>query len=92
MSTKAPRFSGEEFARRGREIYERVIRPRLRPEDDGKLVAIDIESDEYAIDSDGYQASERLIERNPNAQIWLARVGRATTYRLGGQRHGTAAK
>src|SRR3954447_5256800 len=38
-----PRYSKEEFARRGNEIYEREVQPRLTEEDRGKFVAIDIE-------------------------------------------------
>jgi hypothetical protein len=85
MPTSAPRYSREEFALRGNEIYGRVVRPLLSTEDDGKLVAIDIESTEFELDRDGYAASERLLARNPEAQIWLARVGQRTAYRIGGR-------
>jgi hypothetical protein len=36
-----PRYRNEEFARRGDEIYERDIRPRLAPENEGKFIVID---------------------------------------------------
>lgn len=36
----------EEFARRGDAIYEKKIRPHLKPGDKGKYVAIDIETGE----------------------------------------------
>ena len=39
-----PRYSKEEFARRGDEIYERDIRPYLGPDDEGKFVVIDTET------------------------------------------------
>jgi hypothetical protein len=77
-------YSHEEFARRGQEIFERVIRTALRPEDDGKFVAIDIESGSYEIDRDDRAATERLLVRQPDAQIWLIRVGERTAYRIGG--------
>ena len=85
MSATAPRYSSEEFARRGHEVYDRIVRPNVGCEDDGKLVAIDIETHEYEIDQDGYAASEKLLTRRPDAQLWLMRVGQPTAYRLGGR-------
>ena len=84
MTTIAPRYDLDEFARRGQEVYERVVRPGLRPEDDGKFVAVDIETADYEVDVSDYQAVERLLARLPTAQVWLARAGQATAYRLGG--------
>jgi hypothetical protein len=75
MSTRRRRYSKEEFARRGDAIYEREIRPKLRPEDNDKYVAIDIETGEYEINPDDYTATESLIARNPDAQVWVVRVG-----------------
>ena len=83
MSTPQPRYSKEEFARRGQEIYDRVIRPRVEAGNDGKFAAIDIETGEYEIDTDDYTATERLLARNPDAQIWLLRVGYRAAYRIG---------
>jgi len=41
-SPPQPRYDIEEVARRGDEIYDHVVLPRLRQEDDGKLVLIDM--------------------------------------------------
>lgn len=51
MASAKRRYSSEEFARRGDEILESQVRPRLEPEDDGKFVAIDVESGAYELDS-----------------------------------------
>jgi hypothetical protein len=75
MSNRGPRYSMEEFARRGREIYQRDIKPTLQPEDDGKFVIIDIETGMYEIDSDERAAGDRLYARRPDAQPWTERVG-----------------
>ena len=83
MAERKPRYSHEEFARRGKEIYERVVRPTLKPEDDGKFVAIDIETSAFEIDSDDYEAEERLFRRLRDAQIWLERVGWPAAYSIG---------
>jgi hypothetical protein len=47
---------------------------------------VDIETGAYELDHDDYAATERLLARQPGAQIWLSRVGHTTTYRMGGPR------
>jgi hypothetical protein len=44
MSARQPRYSKEEFARRGDEIYELQVRPRVEADHQGKIVAIDLET------------------------------------------------
>jgi hypothetical protein len=83
MVTREARYSREEFARRGQEIYDREVRSSLQAGDDGKFVAIDIESGVYEMDRDDYVATERLLSRHPGAQVWLAQVGQPAAYRLG---------
>ena len=82
-----PRYSKEEFARRGDEIYERVVRPRVGAEDEGKFVLIDIETDDFEVDADELAASDRLLARNPDAQVWFTRVGSRYARRFGGPRY-----
>ena len=84
MSPNHAPGNSEEFSRRAQEIYDRDVRPALRPEDEDKFVAIDIESGNYEIDRDDFTATERLLTRQPHAQIWLARVGQRAAYRIGG--------
>ncbi|MFO1432317.1 MAG: hypothetical protein U1F76_19605 [Candidatus Competibacteraceae bacterium] len=83
MAVLEPHYSKEEFAQRGQAIYEHNIRSRLKADDEGKFVAIDIETGVYEIDRDDYTATERLLIHHPNAQIWLLRVGHRAAYRLG---------
>jgi hypothetical protein len=45
MGSVKRRYNKEEFARRGDAIYEQDVRPQLKPSDDGKFAAIDIETD-----------------------------------------------
>ena len=71
-----------EEARRGQEAFDLHVKPKLQPEDDGKFVAVDIQSGSYEIDADDYQATGRLMARLPGAQIWLLRAGHPTTYRI----------
>lgn len=83
MATRQARYSREEFARRGQEIYEQVVRPALQPDDEGKFVAIDIDSGSYEIDGNDYAAVERLLKRLPDAQPWLMQVGQRAAHRFG---------
>ena len=71
-----------EEARRGQEAFDQFVKPKLRPDDIGKFVAIDIQSGSYEIDADDYQATGRLMARLPGARIWLLRAGHPTTYRI----------
>jgi hypothetical protein len=86
MVDSRPRYTNEEFGRRGDEWYERVVRPRVGSEDMGKFVAIDIESGANEIDADELAASDRLLARCPNAQVWLTRVGYGYARRFGTRR------
>jgi hypothetical protein len=75
MAVSKPRYPKEEFAKRGDAIYRRDILPHLEPRDDGKFVAIDIETGDYEVDADEMAASDRLRARIPDAQTWMRLVG-----------------
>jgi len=83
MVNAQPRYTKEEFARRGDEIYERDICPHIGAEQDGRFIAIDIETGAYEIDGDELAASDRLRSRHPRAQIWLRRIGSRYARRFG---------
>ena len=87
MVTRQARYPKEEFARRGNEIYDRLVRPQVENGNQGKFVAVDIESEEWEMDADDFTATERLLDRIPDAQIWLLRVGHQAAYRIGGPRN-----
>ncbi len=75
-------------AERANEIFERVIRPQVDVEEEAhKYVAIDTESEDFEIDADQRAASDRLVERRPEAQgrIWFRRVGSPITHSIGGR-------
>ncbi len=76
MTVLDPHRTPEELARLGGEVFDTRVRPMLRPDDDGKFVAIDVGTGEFEIDDDDYAAVARLRARRPEAEIWLGRVGR----------------
>jgi hypothetical protein len=80
-----PRFSLDEIGRRGQELYEQVIRPKVETEPNiGRQIVIDIETGDYEIDEDGLAASRRLLLRRPDAALYGARIGYNAVYALGG--------
>jgi len=85
MTTRQPRYSAEETARRGDAIYERDIRAQVEPTHRGKVVAIDIDRGAYIIADNALTASERLLAQYPDAEIWCVRVGSRVLHRIGGR-------
>jgi hypothetical protein len=85
MNSRSSADHTDELFRLGTEIFEREVRPVLRLEDEGKFVAIDVDSGCYEIDNDDYTATERLLDHHPQARIWLARAGERAAYRVGGR-------
>ena len=83
MSVRHPRYSQEEFAQRGDEIYESQIRSQVEKDHHGKIVAIDIETGAYEIADDILSATDHLFERLPDAQPWIVRIGYRAVHRFG---------
>jgi hypothetical protein len=77
------RYSKEEIARRGDEIYEADVRPQLPAADKGRFAAIDIETRKFEVADDELAACHQLRARVPEAQIWLVRIGSPAVYRFG---------
>ena len=84
MASIKPRYSKEEFARRGDAIYKRIL-PKLAPKDVGKFLAIDIETGDYEVAADEMKAGDKLLARIPEAQIWMVRIGYASPHSFGGR-------
>jgi hypothetical protein len=72
-----------EVARRGKAIYEAQIQSQVEPADLGKVVAVDIVTGEFAIGENSLNASDLLLARLPEAQIWFMRVGQRAVHRIG---------
>lgn len=90
MTIRQPRYSKEEFARRGDEIYESQIRAQVEEGNQGKIVAIDIETGDFEVDKSEIAACDRLEVRHPDAQIWIVRIGSRHVRRFGGRTRRTA--
>jgi hypothetical protein len=86
MAIHQPRYSKEEAARRGDEIYDRDVRAEVEPQHNGEIVAIDLDSGAWEVDPDEITAARRLEARHPDAQIWAVRVGSRYLSRFGAGR------
>jgi hypothetical protein len=78
-----PRYSPQEIAARGREIYERKIRPLVEPDHIGKFLIIDIETGDYEIDEDDFAASQRAHARRPEGEFYRMKVGHRSSGTIG---------
>ncbi|BAZ16786.1 hypothetical protein NIES4071_86640 [Calothrix sp. NIES-4071] len=83
MTVQQPRYSFEYFACRGDEIYETNIRPQVEASNQGKIVAIDIDTGAWEMNTSEIIASNRLRAKYPDAQIWFVRIGSRTIRRFG---------
>ena len=76
------RYPKEVFARMGDEIYDSKVRSLVEEGNEGKIVAIDIETGDYAVDRNTLYASRQLIDKNPDAQVWCIRIGYEAVHRM----------
>lgn len=66
----------EETARLGKELYERDIRGQVEADHHGEIVAIDVDSGEWALAHDETDAVDRLRAIRPGAvNVLCERVG-----------------
>lgn len=83
--TQQPRYSKDEFTRRGNALYEEQVRAQVeqQPGSRGKVVALDIETGQFEMAGDAIAASDKLLAHVPDAQIWFVRVGSRALHRFG---------
>ncbi len=85
MTARQPRYAKDEHARRGTEIYEQQVRPQVERGNVGKVVAIDVDSGAFEVAEGTLTASQELLARHPDAQIWCVRIGYPAVHRFGGR-------
>lgn len=85
MKTRKRRYSKQELATRGNDIYKHYIRQQVEANNQGKIVAIDIETEAFAIGNNIIEATESLYNQYPDAQPWVIRIGHTAVYRFGGR-------
>ncbi|MCS7264058.1 MAG: hypothetical protein NZ805_04415 [Armatimonadetes bacterium] len=76
-----PQIDWNEFAEKGRAVYERV-KDQLMPQYKGWFIAIDPETGDYALGKDPTEANHALRQRHPGKVFYLMRVGYRAAGRL----------
>jgi hypothetical protein len=64
-----------EVSRRGLAIYEDRLRTILEPEANGKVVAIDVDTGDYAVADTSPAAMRLMLRRNPDAVLVMRTIG-----------------
>ena len=60
-------YTATEIGRRGQTLYDEQVRPLVESENRGKFLVLDIDTGDYEIDAEDLTASDRLLERKPEA-------------------------
>jgi hypothetical protein len=80
------RYTPSEIIRRGQERYEQDIRAKVEVHH-GKMLALDVDSSEYALADDSITAFDRLKAKAPNATVYLMRIGLPAAVQIGAGRN-----
>lgn len=83
MALRQPRYNREAHAAHGDDIYQKRIRAQVESGNVGKIVAIDIDSGTFELGDNTLAASQRLLARCPQAQIWCVSIGYPAVHRFG---------
>lgn len=81
-----PLIENNNIGTRGQAIYDLRLRPLVEtPENIGKLIVIDVNTESYEIAEEGLVAGKRLRQRFPDARMLCLRIGYDAVYSLGGE-------
>ena len=56
-------------------MYEGVVRHQVEQGNHGKVVAIDVDTEAFDLGENAIDASDELLARVPDAEIWFVRIG-----------------
>lgn len=78
-------WTTEEVAARANKLYTDKIRSLVEHEDNiGKMVVVDAETGEYAVDRSGIHSAIALKAKNANARLFTIRIGYDVAVSFGG--------
>ena len=88
---EATKMSIEEVARHGEALYAQGLRAKVENDENiGKVLVIDVETGECAIDDTGIDGSRLLHVKRPDAPLYGIRIGYRAMETFGGMRVRTA--
>lgn len=75
----------DEVAARGEALYQQTIRAAVETQENiGKMIIIDVETGDYAIDDTGLSSARLLHVKRPGAELYGIRIGYNAAEALGG--------
>jgi hypothetical protein len=78
------RYTVEQIASLGAELYNRQIRDVVGTDLAGQYLVVDIETAEYEIGPDYLALSDALLARHPGAALYAMRIGHMALGSIGG--------
>ena len=70
-----PQLVPEEIAKTGEEFYQKELKNKLEPKENGKYVAIEVESKQYFIGGTKEEALDSAQKVFPNKVFFVRRIG-----------------
>jgi hypothetical protein len=78
-------WTAEEVTAKADKIYQTQIRHLVEtPGNIGKMLVVDVETGEYAIDANGVESAMMLKKKRPLARLFTFRIGSDATVSFGG--------
>lgn len=72
-----------EIVQRGKALYEQRLRAQVEAGNIGKVLIINVDTEEYEMDKDHLTASNRAAAKYPSASLYAMRIGSHSLGRLG---------
>ncbi len=79
MEPRVFQIDRRKLSARGKEIYE-GIREELEPEHKGKIVAIEVDSEDYFLGKTVVEAGMKAREKHPDKVFYFIRIGFPAVY------------
>lgn len=70
-----PQIKIEEIAKKGEEIYQRKFKEKYEPSQNGKFLAIEIESEGEFLGDSSVEAVEKAKEKYPQKIFYIKKIG-----------------
>ncbi len=67
LAEPSPKYTPEEHARLGKELYEKTVLPKVEAGNHGKIVAMDVDSGDFELGDTTFEAAERWTSTNDTA-------------------------
>jgi hypothetical protein len=74
----------EDFIERGKRLYDERLREELEPDNNGRFLAVEPDSEKYFLGDTDVEALTAAREAMPKSLFYLVRVGYKTAHAIGG--------